>query len=106
MQTIDDAETLRCTVWNPAEFSYRGESIGGKLSDVDAELARALGAIPEHADGAAERARETLNRAARHLQELDWRSMAPGPTISPSSQSTSNSPNSSRTSATTFRLPL
>jgi hypothetical protein len=78
MQTIDNLQTLKLTVWNPAEFSnYSGESIGGSLTDVDAELARAVNAIPENADGAAERGRSALNRAARRLQKLDWPSIAP-----------------------------
>jgi hypothetical protein len=78
MNTIDDAETLRLTVWNPAEFSnYGGGTVNWDLTEIDAELARALHAIPENADGAAERGRATLNRAARRLQKLDWRSIAP-----------------------------
>jgi hypothetical protein len=78
MNTIDDAETLRLTVWNPAEFSnYGGGTVNWDLTEIDAELPRALHAIPENADGAAERGRATLNRAARRLQKLDWRSIAP-----------------------------
>ncbi|CAN5218611.1 hypothetical protein BH20ACT16_BH20ACT16_04720 [soil metagenome] len=78
MQTIADSQTLKLTVWNPAEFSnYRGETVTWDLNDIDPQLARAIGAIPEHDDGAAERARATLNRAARRLQRLDWSSIAP-----------------------------
>ena len=76
MNTIDDAETLRLTVWNPAEFSnYRGATVHWDLSDIDPELARAIGAISEGDDGAVERSRATLNRAAARLQQLDWRSI-------------------------------
>jgi hypothetical protein len=79
MRGIDDAETLRLTVWNPAEFStYTGESLGGQaLPDIDAELAAALAEIPENAEQAREHGRATLNRAARRLQQLDWPSLAP-----------------------------
>ena len=73
IDNIDDAETLRLTVWNPAEFSnYRGETVEWDLAAIDPALARAMRAIPQDADGAAERARRTLNRAARRLHELDW----------------------------------
>ena len=76
--TIDDAQTLKLTVWNPAEFSnYRGESVHWDLTDIDPELARAVHAIPGNDEGAAERALATLNRAARRLQRLDWSSIAP-----------------------------
>lgn len=78
MSMIDDPETLRFTVWNPAEFAnYRDDTVHWNLADVDAELARAIRAIPENEDSAAERARATLNRAARRLQQLGWRSIAP-----------------------------
>lgn len=78
MSTIDDPEMLRFTVWNPAEFSnYRDETLHWNPADVDPELERAIRAIPENDDGGAERARATLNRAARRLQQLDWRSIAP-----------------------------
>ena len=77
MNAIDDVETLRLTVWNPAEFSnYRGSTVDWDLSDIDPELARAIGAIPEGDDDAAERSRTTLNRAAARLQQLDWPSIA------------------------------
>jgi len=76
MNAIDDAETLRLTVWNPAEFSnYADATVNWDLTNIDAELARALHAIPQNADDAAERGRATLNRAARRLQKLDWRSI-------------------------------
>jgi hypothetical protein len=78
IDTIDDVETLKLTVWNPAEFSnYRGDTVTWDLTDIDPELARAIREIPENDDGAAERAHTTLNRAARRLQQLDWRSIAP-----------------------------
>ncbi len=78
MNTIDDVQTLRLTVWNPAEFSnYRDETVHWDLTEIDAELARAVGAIPDNDDDAAERARATLDRAARRLQQLDWRPIAP-----------------------------
>jgi len=74
---IDDAETLRRMVWNPAEFStYRNGTVSWELADIDPELARAIRAIPESADAAAEHAEVTLNRAARRLQRLDWHSIA------------------------------
>jgi hypothetical protein len=76
IETIDDAETLRLTVWNPAEFSNYRESANWDLTDIDPELARAICAIPENDEGAAERAQATLNRAARRLHHLDWRSIA------------------------------
>jgi len=77
-QEIADAETLRYTVWNPAEFdSYTGESLGGRpLRDLDPDLAAALDEIPDDSPNAHERARTTLNRAAHRLQKLDWRSVA------------------------------
>ncbi|MDP8909676.1 MAG: hypothetical protein M3N47_11310 [Chloroflexota bacterium] len=75
--TIDDPETLRLTVWNPAEFSnYRGETVHRDLTEIDPELARAISAIPENDDNAPERGRVTLNRAARRLQQVDWRLIA------------------------------
>ena len=78
ISTIDDAETLRLTVWNPAEFSnYRDETVHWDLTDIDPELVRAIGAIPENDDDAPARGRVTLNRAARRLQQLDWRLIAP-----------------------------
>jgi hypothetical protein len=78
IDTIDDAETLKLTVWNPAEFSnYRGDTLDWDLTEIDPELARAIRAIPENDDGAAERARGILNRAARRLQRLDWPAIAP-----------------------------
>jgi len=78
IDTIDDAETLKLTVWNPAEFSnYRDGTVHWDLPEIDPALARAMRAIPENDDGTAERARATLNRAARRLQQLDWRSIAP-----------------------------
>ncbi len=78
INTIDDADTLRLTVWNPAEFSnYRGGSVHWDLTEIDPELARAVRAIPENDDDAAERGRATLNGAARRLQQLDWHSIAP-----------------------------
>lgn len=74
---IGDGETLRLTVWNPAEFStYRDGTVGWDLAGLDPDLARAIRAIPEGADGAAEHAEVTLNRAARRLQRLDWPSIA------------------------------
>ena len=76
--TIDDAETLRLTVWNPAEFSnYRHETVHWDLTEIDPELAPAISAIPENDDDAPERGRVTLNRAARRLQQLEWRLIAP-----------------------------
>jgi hypothetical protein len=78
IDTIDDAETLKLTVWNPAEFSnYRDGTVHWDLAEIDPELARAMRAIPENDDGTAVRARATLNRAARRLLQLDWRSIAP-----------------------------
>jgi hypothetical protein len=42
INTIDDVETLRLTVWNPAQFSdYRDGSVHWDLIEIDAELARA-----------------------------------------------------------------
>ncbi len=65
INTIDDVETLRLTVWNPAQFSdYRDGSVHWDLIEIDAELARAVRAIPENEEGAAERARATLNRGS------------------------------------------
>ncbi len=65
-------------MWNPAEFSnYAGDTATWDLTDIDPELARAVRAIPENDDGAAARARITLNRAARRLQRLDWPTIAP-----------------------------
>lgn len=78
VDAFDDAETLKLTVWNPAEFSnYRGGTATWDLTDVDPEFARAVRAIPENDEGAAERARVTLNRAARRLQRLEWPLIAP-----------------------------
>lgn len=78
IQRIRDVETLRLTVWNPAEFSsYAGESLGVQpLRDIDADLAHALDAIPDSIE-ARQQGRATLNRAARRLQKLGWRSIAP-----------------------------
>lgn len=76
--TIADAETLRLTVWNPAEFSnYRDETVDWDLTDIDSELARAISAIPDNDDDVPERGRVTLNRAARRRQQLAWRLIAP-----------------------------
>jgi hypothetical protein len=78
VDAFDDAETLKLTVWNPAEFSnYAGGTATWDLTDIDPEFARAARAIPENDEGAAERARITLNRAARRLQRLDWPTIAP-----------------------------
>jgi hypothetical protein len=78
VDAFDDPETLKLTVWNPAEFgNYRGDTATWDLTDIDPELARAIRAIPENDDAAAERARTTLNRAARRLQRLDWPVIAP-----------------------------
>ncbi|MDP8909677.1 MAG: hypothetical protein M3N47_11315 [Chloroflexota bacterium] len=79
MQDIEDAETLRLTVWNPAEFSsYRGENLGGRpLRELDADLARALDAIPERSPDSHEHGRGTLNRVAQRLQQIDWQTIAP-----------------------------
>lgn len=44
---------------------------------IDRELARAIRGIPDSADDAAQLAELTLNRAARRLQALDWRSITP-----------------------------
>lgn len=78
INTIGDPETLRLTVWNPAEFSnYRHQTVHWNLTEIDPELALAIGAIPENDDDAPERGRVTLNRAARRLQQLDWRAIAP-----------------------------
>ncbi|MDP2711310.1 MAG: hypothetical protein Q8O56_08825 [Solirubrobacteraceae bacterium] len=79
IQQIHDSEMLRLTVWNPAEFSsYAGESLGGRpLSEIDVDLARTLDAIPENCAEAARQGRVTLNRVARRLQKLDWRSICP-----------------------------
>lgn len=67
-------------MWNPAEFSgYRGGTVDCDLAAIDPALARALAAIPQETDDpddAAERARTTLNRAARRLQQLDWHAIA------------------------------
>jgi len=76
IDSIEDVQTLRMTVWNPAEFgNYRDGTVAWDLSAIDPELARALRAIPD-SESAAEQARATLNRAARRLQELDWSSIA------------------------------
>ena len=78
LDTIDDPEMLKLTIWNPAEFSnYRDGTVMRDLPEIDPELARAIAAIPENDDDAAERARATLNRAARRLHKLDWPSIAP-----------------------------
>lgn len=78
VDALDDAETLKLTVWNPAEFSnYARGTATWDLTEIDPEFARAVRAIPENDEGAAERARITLNRAARRLQRLDWRAIAP-----------------------------
>lgn len=62
-----------------AEFSsYTGESFGRRpLREIDADLARTLDAIPENGAEAARQGRVTLNRVARRLQKLDWRSICP-----------------------------
>lgn len=74
-----DAEALWYSVYNPATFgSYTGESLGGRpLDDVDAELAATLAEIPVSTEESRQRGRATLNRVARRLQQLDWRSIAP-----------------------------
>lgn len=78
MRRIDDSETLKLTLWNPAEFrSYRDETVTRDLTKIDPALARAIDAIPDTAEGAADLARTTLNRVARRLQHLDWRTIAP-----------------------------
>lgn len=81
IDSIDDAQELKWTVWNPAEFSgYRDGTVNWDLTAIDPALARALAAIPQETDDpddAADRGRATLNRAARRLQQLDWRLIAP-----------------------------
>lgn len=77
IDSIEDVETLRLTVWNPAEFSNYRATVAWDLCAIDPEFARALRALPDDSDSSAERARVTLNHAARRLQELDWSSTAP-----------------------------
>lgn len=79
MQDIEDPETLRLTVRNPAEFSsYTGENLGGcPLRELDTDLARALDAIPETSPDSREHGRGTLNRVAQRLQQIDWHTIAP-----------------------------
>lgn len=81
VDAFDDAQTLKLTVWNPAEFSNYAAGNGGTanwdLTAVDPELARAVRTIPENDEGAPERARATLNRAAARLQRLDWPLITP-----------------------------
>ena len=76
---LRDAEPLWPAVCNPVTFgSYTGESLGGRpLPEIDAELAAALAEIPVSTEESRERGRATLNRVARRLQKLDWRSIAP-----------------------------
>lgn len=77
MNSIDDPRTLKLTVWNPAEFSnYRDGTVTWELAELDPAFGRAVGAIPENTDDAAQRARTTLNRAARRLQQFDWHGIA------------------------------
>jgi len=78
MDSIEDVQTLKLMVWNPAEFSnYRDRTVTWDLAEIDPDLARAIGAIPDHDGDVAERGRGTLNRAARRLQRLDWPLIAP-----------------------------
>ncbi|CAN5214527.1 hypothetical protein BH20ACT16_BH20ACT16_09060 [soil metagenome] len=81
IDSIDDAQELKWTVCNPAEFSgYRDGTVNWDLAASDPALARALAAIPQETDDpddAAERGRTMLNRTARRLQRLDWQAIAP-----------------------------
>jgi hypothetical protein len=78
IDSIEDVETRRLIVWNPAEFSnYRAGTVAWDLCAIDPDLALALRAVPDDSDSSAARARVTLNHAARRLQELDWSSIAP-----------------------------
>jgi hypothetical protein len=74
-----DGEALWPSVYNPAAFgSYTGQSLGGRpLTAVDAELAATLDEIPVSTEESRQRGRATLNRVARRLHKLDWRSIAP-----------------------------
>lgn len=68
---LDDAPRV------PRDEQQYGFSVLWDLAQIDPGLGAAIGAIAGDDEGAPERARVTLNRAARRLQKLDWPSIAP-----------------------------